>query len=149
MFKRFRLQNGRKILLTSLFLGSGFLIAHFVTQYFYRQSLIDTILKPNALIVTPAPAPMPPPRPSASAEPKGGSAPQPAEKAAPVIKPTPPVNDDVKVEVFGLIKFELSESNSWHTIAKIMTVILGTFFGIRAINAIFNKLDDEEEPATK
>ena len=149
MFKRFCLQNGRKILLTLLFLCSGLLIAHFVTQYFYRQSLIDTILKPNALIVTPAPTPMPspPPRPSASVEPKGGSSPQPAPK--PAEKPTPPPNDDVKVEVFGLIKFELSESNSWQTIAKIMTVILGTFFGIRAINAIFNKLDDEEEPATK
>ena len=146
MFKRFCLQNGRKVLLGLLFIISGLLIAHFVTQYFYRQSLIDTILKPQALIVTPAPTPIPPTRPSANAEPKGGSTPQPAIKSTE--RPAPPPNDDVKVEVFGLIKFELSESNSWQTIAKIMTVILGTFFGIRAINSLFNKFDDEDEAET-
>lgn len=136
MFKLF-CKYGRKVLLALLFIISGFLIAHFVSQYYYRQGLIDTIFKPQALVVAPVEVPE-------AAEPKGGSVPRPAAKPAPS-----PVDDDIKVEVFGLIKFELSESNSWQTIAKIMTVILGTFFGIRATNALFNKLeDDEDEKAT-
>ena len=138
--KRFFINHGRKFLLAALFIFSGLLIAHFVSQYYYKQSLIDTVFKPQALVVAPAKVPEP-------TEPKGGSVPSPAAKPSP--SPAP-IDDDVKVEVFGLIKFELSEANSWQTIAKILTVILGTFFGIRAINSLFNKLDDDgEEPSDK
>ena len=130
--KSFSIKHGRKVLLTVLMLSSALMIAHFVTQYYYKASLIDKLFAPQALIVKPA---APPPRPAPPLEPKGGG--------------VAPSSDDVKVEVFGLIKFEMNESNSWETIAKILTVILGTFFGIRAINAIFNRLDDEEPNPAK
>lgn len=151
--KQFFCKYGRKVLLTLLFVASALLIAHFVSQYYYRQGIIDRVFGPQALIVSPEKVPSPPPRPAPVVEPKGGSAPaKPTPAPKPAERPAAPVDDDVKVEVFGLIKFELSETNSWQTIAKIMTVILGTFFGIRAINALFNKIEDdheEEEPAAK
>ena len=62
--------------------------------------------------------------------------------------PPPPVSTgDVKVETTptakfkfgGIIDVEFSESNSWSTVFKIMVMILGVFFGIKAINAVFRK----------
>ena len=139
--KYFCIKHGRKFLLASLFVVSGLLIAHFVSQYYFKASLIDALFAPQALIVKPTgiSIPKPAPAPIIDKEPKGGSAP------APSSAPTKPPNDDIKVEVFGLLKFEMNESNSWQTIAKILTVILGTFAGIRAINAIFNRLEDHDQ----
>lgn len=154
MFKEFFIKHGRKCLATSLLVCSGLLIAHFVTQYYYKQSLIDTIFKPPALIVNPSTAPKSTsPKilgggaaPSVTSQPKAGGGTSAAP--APAKTPTPSPNDDVKVEIFGLIKFEMSESNSWQTIAKIMTVILGTFLGMRAINAVFSRLEKQDPDPT-
>lgn len=132
MIKRFCLRYGRTVLLSLLLIFSGLAIAHFASQYYLRQSLIEAVFTPPALVVKPSKAPPPPTsKPNTDSEPRGGS--------------STPMDSDVKVEVFGLLKFEMSESNSWQTIAKIMTVILGTFFGIRAINAVFRRIDDEDD----
>ena len=108
--KYFCIKHGRKFLLASLFVVSGLLIAHFVSQYYHKKGLIDTIFGPQALIVSPKSLPPPP------QEPIGGGSTQPSTR--PSEKTQTPPNDDVKVEVFGLIKFEMSEANSWQTIAK-------------------------------
>lgn len=60
--------------------------------------------------------------------------------------PPPGPTGDIKVEsptakfkFGGIIDVEFSESNSWSTVFKIMVMILGVFFGIKAINAVFRK----------
>lgn len=64
----------------------------------------------------------PPPPPVTAGEPKVESAPT------------------AKFKFGGIIDVEFSESNSWSTVFKIMAMILGVFFGIKAINAVFRKL---------
>lgn len=125
------IKHGKNISTYVLILFSCLFIAHFLSEHFYKKSLVNLLFAPQQLMVknTYATVPMPPP-PGASSEPKGGS-------ASSGSKP----ENTVKVEVFGLIKFEINETNSWQTIGKILTVILGTFLGIRAINAVFNRLE--------
>lgn len=73
----------------------------------------------------PKPAPMPLP-----SEPIGGG----------ITPKTAPTLPQAKVEIPGLVNIEISEGHSWATIAKLMVIILGTFLGIRAINAVFARL---------
>lgn len=64
----------------------------------------------------------------APSEPTGGSAAK------------PPPLPQAKVEIPGVFSIAISEENSWATVAKLMVIILGTFLGMRAINAVFARL---------
>lgn len=54
-------------------------------------------------------------------------------------KDEPREGAETKIEVAGVINFELSEKTSWITVAKILITVLGTWFGIKAINHIFRR----------
>ena len=88
-------------------------------QYVERQMLIKMQKQAEVDAVKSA-GPPPPPLQS---EPTGGGAPV------------------AKVEVAGVVKFEISEDNSWQTVLKILAIILGSVLGIRIINTGFNKLE--------
>lgn len=47
----------------------------------------------------------------------------------------------VQFEFAGVFKLTLSEQNSWETIFKIMSLLLGSFFGIKLINAMFSRFE--------
>ena len=44
----------------------------------------------------------------------------------------------VQLELMGVMKIEMDESNSWETIFKIITLILVTYGGIKFINKKFD-----------
>lgn len=55
--------------------------------------------------------------------------------------PGAPNNDaETKIEIVGVVNFELSERTSWTTVAKLLVTVLGTWFGIRLINHLFRRL---------
>ena len=89
-------------------------------QYVERQMLIKMQKQAESDAAKAAAAPPPPPL---QVEPTGGGAPV------------------AKVEVAGVVKFEISEDNSWQTVLKILAIILGSVLGIRIINTGFNKLE--------
>lgn len=72
--------------------------------------------------------------------------PPPSREARGSANPPAVGGESASVEVAGLIKLEIGESNSWQTIAKIMTLILGTFLGMRAINALFDRIERRKKP---
>jgi NO-binding membrane sensor protein with MHYT domain len=60
-----------------------------------------------------------------------------------------PPASSTTMEVVGLIKLEIPESNSWETIAKILTLLLASVLGIRLINAMFNRWESPRESHQK
>jgi hypothetical protein len=88
-------------------------------QYVERQLLIK--MQKQAELETPKSVALPPP--PMPGEPNGSGAPV------------------AKVEVAGIVKFEISEDNSWQTVFKILAIILGSVLGIKIINTGFNKLE--------
>lgn len=55
--------------------------------------------------------------------------------------PGAPDNDaETKIEIVGVVNFELSERTSWTTVYKLLVTVLGTWFGIRLINHVFRRL---------
>lgn len=119
-----------------LFLSSMvYLIYDAYNDYIIRQKLITTQKKELAAKTeVPKPILTLPPDPVGS---------------GPIPMPPPPQKDGqeqhqapvAKVEVVGVVKFEISEDNSWQTVYKILAIILGSVLGIRIINTGFNKIE--------
>lgn len=59
--------------------------------------------------------------------------------AAPPPPPTALESPEIKFKFMGLIELSLSEANSWNAVAKILTTILGTLFGVKLINMVFKR----------
>ena len=56
----------------------------------------------------------------------------------------PPVTVESKIEIdAGLIKIAMSDEASWMAIFKIVFTLLFTFFGVRAINFGFSRLENK------
>lgn len=62
----------------------------------------------------------------------------------PPLPPPPRVEDTSipsKIHLLGIMELELSETTSWTTLLKMIATVLTTFFGIKLINLIFQKLE--------
>lgn len=44
-----------------------------------------------------------------------------------------------RIQIAGIMEFEITEETSWQTILKLIFTVLVTFFGINLINRIFKK----------
>lgn len=61
--------------------------------------------------------------------------------------PTPPAprvedtNIPSKIQLLGVLELELSETTSWHTLIKMIATVLVTFFGLKSINFLFQRLE--------
>jgi hypothetical protein len=68
----------------------------------------------------------------------------PAKPTSPAKKPT---NDrdsspETHLEILGMFKVSVSEASSWMTMLKILTLVLGSWLGIKLINAMFRRMDE-------
>lgn len=63
----------------------------------------------------------------------------PAEQ--PVDRPSPA---EAHLEFMGIFKVSVSETNSWMTMMKMLSLVLGSWLGIRLINTLFLKLGVEK-----
>ena len=48
---------------------------------------------------------------------------------------------EAKISVGSFLDIEWSEGNSWSTVFKLLVIILGTFLGIKTINAVFRRFE--------
>ena len=55
--------------------------------------------------------------------------------------PPPPPQAEAKVNVANIIDIEWSEGNSWSTVVKLLVIVLGTFLGIKTINAVCRRVE--------
>ena len=46
-------------------------------------------------------------------------------------------NQQIKVELIGVLKLQINENNSWETISKMLVLLLVSYGGIKTINRIF------------
>lgn len=95
------------------------------------------IRKPDGAASTPAPTSSPP-APAASAPP-----PPPPKREIKITEvDTRPVeeyykNQQIKIEIIGILKLQINENNSWETILKLLILILVSYGGIKYINRKF------------
>ena len=47
----------------------------------------------------------------------------------------------------GIFKVSVSEANSWMTMMKMLSLVLGSWLGIRLINAAFRRFSEEKAKA--
>jgi hypothetical protein len=53
----------------------------------------------------------------------------------------PKLTLEAKLSVANIIDIEWSEGNSWSTVFKLLVIVLGTFLGIKTINAVFRRFE--------
>lgn len=91
-----------------------------------------------------AASPRPPPLAMPDTTPPGILIPPSADPALPV--PAPDTmgaqvdrGPEAHLEIVGLIKLTLGETSSWATVIKMLVLVLGSWFGLKLINAVFRR----------
>jgi hypothetical protein len=46
-------------------------------------------------------------------------------------------DQQIKIELIGVLKLQINENNSWETVAKLLVLILVSYGGIKIINRVF------------
>jgi hypothetical protein len=64
------------------------------------------------------------------------------------VPPQPPQLAETIIEIKD-VKIKFTESSSWSTVFKILTTILGTFLGIKIINATFSWISRKSSPENR
>lgn len=132
------------------------LISFFVDEYNQAQNtrneafrmVIETIDEHNKKIEnTKEIALSPPPLVASKKKGRSNSGDLP-EKTAPIVLDDLPKMGTGKIEIdAGVIKMSMDDNASWNAIIKIMSAMLGTFFGVKLINHVFRRLEREPAPA--